>query len=57
MKKIFFAMVAFVAISFASCGLKTQGGCVNDSDSVAVDSVLVDSLAVDTVAVDTVLAE
>ena len=50
-------MAAFVAISFASCGEKTQVGCVNDSDSVAVDSLVVDSVAVDTVAVDTVLAE
>ena len=57
MKKIFYVMAAFVAISFASCGEKTEVGCTNDSDSVAVDTLVVDSVATDTAVADTVLAE
>lgn len=57
MKKLFFAMAAFVAMTFAACGGSTQAGGVNDSDSVAVDTLVVDSVVLDSVAVDTVVAE
>ena len=57
MNKIFYVMAAFAAISFASCGEKTEVGCANDSDSVAVDTLVVDSVVTDTVVADTVLAE
>ena len=55
MKKLVFMFVAVAAISFASCGNKTQQAEAVDSDSIAevVDSV-VDSIAVDTVAADSV---
>ena len=53
MKKIVFAIVAFVALSFTACGDKTAStASVNDSDSVAV----VDSAA-DSVVADSVVAE
>ena len=53
MKKLVFMFVAVAAISFASCGNKTQAP-VQDTDSIAevVDTVA-DSLAADTAAVDT----
>lgn len=49
MKKILFVFTAFVAISFASCGNKTENSeSVCDSDSVTVDSIeSVDTLLVD----------
>lgn len=54
MKKIVFAIVAFVALSFTACGDKTAStASVNDSDSVAV----VDSAAADSVVADSVVAE
>ena len=56
MKKLVFMFVAVAAISFASCGNKTQQAEAVDSDSIAVvdtaetvDSVA-DSTAVDSVA-------
>lgn len=56
MKKLVFMFAAFAAISFASCGNKTEAPVEgNDSDSVAVDSV--DTVAADTVAADSVVAE
>ena len=53
MKKLLFVMVAFAAISFASCGSKTANDSVNDStvvtdsDSVSTDS---DSIVTDSAA-------
>ena len=50
MKKLVFMFVAVAAISFASCGNKTQ-------EAEAVDTVAVDTVeVVDTVAVDTTAA-
>ncbi|GAY27587.1 MULTISPECIES: hypothetical protein [unclassified Prevotella] len=54
MKKLVFMFVAVAAISFASCGNKTNQAAPVDSDTVVVD---VDSAAVDTVAADTVAAD
>lgn len=52
MKKLLFVMVAFAAISFTSCGSKTENDSVNDStitdsDSVSAvsDSIVTDSPA------------
>ena len=57
MKKLVFMFVAVAAISFASCGNKTQQAEAVDSDSIAVvdsaDSVA-DSAAVDSAATDSV---
>ena len=51
MKKLVFMFAAFAAISFASCGSKTEAPVeVQDTDTVAVDTV-------DTAAVDTTVAE
>lgn len=46
MKKLVFAFVAVVAVSFASCGNKTNQAAPVDTDSVAV----VDSVEADTTA-------
>ena len=55
MKKLVFMFVAVVAISFASCGNKTNQGAAVDSDSVAVvDTAAVDSAAADSAATDSV---
>lgn len=51
MKKLVFMFVAMAAISFASCGNKTEQAAPVDSDTVVVDSL--DSVASDTVANDT----
>lgn len=51
MKKLVMMFAAIAAISFASCGNKTEQAPAEDT--VAVDTVEV----VDTVAVDTVVAE
>lgn len=48
MKNLVFAMVACVAMTFASCGNKTANN--DEADTVAVDTV-------DTVAVDTILED
>jgi predicted small secreted protein len=51
MKKLVFMFVAIAAMSFASCGNKTNEGAANDTiDTVAADTA-------DTVAVDTAAAE
>lgn len=53
MKKLVFMFVAVAAISFASCGNKTNQAAPVDSDSVAtVDSVANDSAATDSAATD-----
>ena len=44
MKKLVFMFVAVAAISFASCGNKTQQGAPVDTDTVAT----VDTAAIDT---------
>lgn len=55
MKKLVFMFAAFAAISFASCGSKTETPVeANDSDSVAVDTV--DTVASDSVVADSVVA-
>ena len=56
MKKLVFMFVAVAAISFASCGNKTQQAEAVDSDSIAVvDSAeTVDTVATDSVAADSV---
>ena len=57
MKKLVFMFVAVAAISFASCGNKSQAP-VQDTDSIAeVGDSVVDSLAVDSAAVDSAAAE
>ena len=55
MKKLVFMFVAVAAISFASCGNKTEQGAATDSDTVVVDTV--DTVAADTVAADSAAAE
>ena len=61
MKKLVFMFVAVAAISFASCGNKTNQGAPVDSDSVAVvdtvDTASVDTTAADSAATDSVVAE
>lgn len=53
MKKLVFMFVAVAAISFASCGNKTEQAAPVDSDSVAVvDSAAVDSCSGDSAACD-----
>ena len=55
MKKLVFAFVAVVAISFASCGNKTNQAAPVDSDSVAtVAAAAVDSAADESAATDSV---
>lgn len=56
MKKLVFMFVALAAVSFASCGSKTEAGATVDSpmvDSPMVDSPKVDSPKVDSPKVDT----
>ena len=53
MKKLAFMFAAVVAVSFASCGQKTEQGTCCDSDSVAVEETVVDTCACDTCACDT----
>jgi len=58
MKKLVFMFVAVAAISFASCGNKTQQAEAVDSDSIAVvdsaDTVVADTAVADTTATDSV---
>jgi hypothetical protein len=57
MKKLVFAFIATVAMTFAACGGQTATETVaTDSDSVAVVDSL-DTIVVDTVAVDSTVAE
>ena len=56
MKKLVFMFVAVAAISFASCGNKTQQAEAVDSDSIAVVDTA-DTAAVDTAAADTTQAQ
>lgn len=59
MKKLVFMFVAVAAISFASCGNKTNQAAPVDSDTVVVeDTIAADSAATDSAAVDSaVVAE
>lgn len=63
MKKLAFLFAAVVAVSFASCGQKTEQGSCCDSDSVCVeevacaDSCCADSCAADSCAADSCCAE
>ncbi len=58
MKKLVLVFVAVAAISFASCGNKTNQAAPVDSDSVAaVDSAALDSAATDSAATDSTVAE
>ena len=58
MKKLVLMFVAVAAISFASCGNKTQQAEAVDSDSIAVvDTADTDTAAVDTAAVDSAAAQ
>lgn len=57
MKKLVFMFVAVAAISFASCGNKTEQAAPVDSDTVAVDTVVADSVVADSAATDSVVAE
>lgn len=61
MKKLVFMFVAIAAMSFASCGNKSNDAApATDSDSVQVDSAAVDSTdsaATDTAAADTAAAD
>ena len=51
MKKLVFMFVAVAAISFASCGNKTEQAPAQDTvDTVAFDTVAADTVAADTVA-------
>ena len=56
MKKLVLMFVAVAAISFASCGTKTQQAEAVDSDSIAVVDTA-DTAAVDTAAVDSAAAQ
>lgn len=57
MKKLAFVFAAIVAVSFASCGNKTEQGSCADSDSVCCDTIAEDTVAVDTAAADTAAAD
>ncbi len=52
MKKLVLMFVAIAAISFASCGNKTQPVEAEEPDTVAVDTAVVDSAAVDSTATE-----
>ena len=50
MKKLVFMFVAMAAISFASCGNKTEQGAASDTvDTAAVDTVVADTVVADSV--------
>ena len=53
MKKLAFLFAAVVAVSFASCGQKTEQATCCDSDTVVVVEETVDTCACDTCACDT----
>ena len=53
MQKLAFLFAAVVAVSFASCGQKTEQGTTCDSDTVVVEETVVDTCACDTCACDT----
>lgn len=57
MKKLAFVFAAIVAVSFASCGNKTEQGCCADSDSCAIDSAVEDTVVADSAVADTAAAD
>lgn len=57
MKKLAFVFAAIVAVSFASCGNKTEQAEAVDTDSVVCDTVACDSVCCDSVVADSVVAE
>lgn len=59
MKKLAFLFAAVVAVSFASCGQKTEQGSCCDSDSVCVEEVAccADSCCADSCAADSCVAD
>ena len=57
MKKLAFVFAAIVAVSFASCGNKTEQGCCADSDSVAAECEVEDTVVADSVAADSAVAD
>lgn len=58
MKKLVFMFVAIAAMSFASCGNKSnEAAPASDSDSVQVDSAATDSAAADSAATDSAAAD
>ena len=56
MKKLAFVFAAIVAVSFASCGNKTEQAPATDSDSVATDTIAQDTTAADTTVADSAVA-
>lgn len=55
MKKLVLMFVAIAAISFASCGNKSQSAApAADSDTTQVDSTMSDTAATDSAATDSV---
>ena len=54
MKKLVFMFVAIAAISFASCGQKTEQAAPAED---TVDTTVVDKTAADTTVADTTVAE
>lgn len=56
MKKLAFVFAAIVAVSFASCGNKTEQAEAINSDSVACDTVCCDSACCDSACCDSVNA-
>ena len=57
MKKLVFMFAAFAAISFASCGSKTEAPVEPAQDSVVADSAAQDTTVADSAAQDTVKAD
>ena len=54
MKKLVFALVAGMVMTFTACGNQTKASVeTNGTDSVVVDSVVADTLTVDSVAKST----
>lgn len=52
MKKMFYVVLAAMAMTFVACGNKTT--VEEGTDSVTVDTTVVDTTVVDTLSVDTV---
>lgn len=59
MKKLVFMFVALAAVSFASCGSKTEAGAATDSvcDSLKSDSCCSDSAKCDSLKADSLTAD
>ena len=57
MKKLAFVFAAVVAVSFATCGNKTEQGCCADSDSVACEAIAEDTVVADSAVADSTVAD